>query len=75
MKMQQLMYDGKKLFCPIHPKQPLETATTVSAGGTFSKVCMAATSGHGVCMNSAEWESEETMNAELARLISESREG
>jgi hypothetical protein len=70
-RVQQLLYDGKKLSCPDHPDHPIEKGTTLNDKRTFTKVCMAPTSGKGVCMNSAEWESEEAMNAELDRLASE----
>jgi hypothetical protein len=69
--VQQLVFDGKNLSCPAHPDHPLETGATVSDRGTFSQVCMAATSGNGVCMNSAEWENEDAMHAELKRLALE----
>lgn len=73
--VQQLVYDGRHLSCPAHPGRPLETATTVSERGTFAKICTAPTSGNGVCMNSAEWENEDAMHAELKGLTSESAVG
>jgi hypothetical protein len=73
-RIQDLLYDGTKLFCPDHPNGPLKTGTTLSDTGSFSRVCMAATgvqSADGTqptCMKSAQWKSEDAMNAELESL-------
>jgi hypothetical protein len=64
-QVQDLLYDGKRLSCPDHPDHPVETGKTLSDQGIFTKVCMAPTGSGGTCMKSAEWESEEAMNAEL----------
>lgn len=60
-EIQQLMYDGKKLFCPKHPTREL----IESALGTFSMLCEAGVGGGFSCMNSAEWPSREDMTRDL----------
>ena len=65
-EIQQLIYDGKTLRCPNHPKRPLEEAITESDTGSFSIVCTAPLSGGGNCMRSAQWVSREEMSRDLA---------
>ena len=63
-KIQQLAYDGTRLFCPEHPNQELnETA----ANAPFTKFCGAPVAtvtlpGRTLyCMNSAQWPTREDM--------------
>jgi hypothetical protein len=62
--VQQLVYDGKRLFCPDHPSQQLAEGKTSSERGTFSIFCPARM-GEGNCMNSAEWISRDDMLRDL----------
>ncbi len=64
-KIQQLVFDGRKLFCPDHPTQQLIEARTLSDRGTFSMVCQARVGDAHNCMNSAEWPSREGMLRDL----------
>jgi len=64
-EIQQLMYDGKRLFCPKHPTEQLVEAKTESKRGTFSMLCQASLGGAFKCMNSAEWPSREDMLRDL----------
>ena len=67
-EVQQLFYDGKRLFCPAHPKHELEQATMQTENGLFAMICTAQVEGGGACSNSASWESRKLMEAELAGL-------
>ncbi len=66
-QIQQLEYDGTRLFCPDHPTRELESATTESEQGTFMKVCTAPIPGvaGATCSRSAQWQSEEAMHQDL----------
>jgi hypothetical protein len=66
-QVQQLIYDGKRLFCPKHPDQQLEPADP-QAGGKFFMICTAAIGPAVPCMKTAEWKSEEEMLQELPEL-------
>jgi hypothetical protein len=62
--IQRLGYDGKRLFCPIHPRQQLIEGP--SAKG-YAMICFASVPGTAFgCGNSAEWESREAMESDLA---------
>ena len=69
-EVQQLRYDGKRLFCPDHLNQALEEAQTNSEKGTFSMVCTFPTLGAAgaTCMNSAERPSRQDMQDQLDKL-------
>ncbi len=62
-QIQQLSYDGKRLYCPDHPYQPLLDSS--SETGKFQKFCGATADGGKPCMNSAEWPSREAMKHDL----------
>jgi len=64
-RIQQLVYDGKRLFCLDHPNQQLEEGMTSSERGSFTIFCRAAVPPSGNCMNSAEWPSRKHMIDEL----------
>ena len=66
--VQQLLYDGQKLFCPDHPERPL--AHAVSGDGKYRLMCDAAMPGpaNTACTKSAEWQSRADMEAELGKL-------
>lgn len=66
-QIQQLRYDGKRLFCPNHPDRALEEAQSSAAGGPFSMICTASVPGRpgATCMRSAEWSSRQAMEAAL----------
>jgi hypothetical protein len=64
-KVQQLLYDGKRLICPDHPKQILEPATSANVRGRFVVVCLAPVGPRHSCMNSAEWPSLIEMEHDL----------
>ncbi|MGA2468525.1 MAG: hypothetical protein ABSH06_29810 [Thermodesulfobacteriota bacterium] len=64
-KIQQLIYGGKRLFCPDHPDRKLEEAGTVSEHGGFSMLCTAPVGPGHNCMNSAQWPSREDMLRDL----------
>lgn len=55
-QIQQLSYDGKRLFCPYHPNRNLEEAQTNSEDGPFSLICTPPVPGNpgSTCMKSAE---------------------
>ncbi len=67
--VQQLEYDGTRLFCPVHPTRELEEAITEGEHGTFSMVCTAPVAGAAgcTCMRSAEWHSHEEMMEDLGQ--------
>jgi hypothetical protein len=72
-EVQQLMYDGTRLFCPIHPNWPIaEGESEVPSEGeetTFSMVCTAPVGpAPATCMRSAQWPSKDDMEDELAEL-------
>jgi hypothetical protein len=66
-QIQQLRFDGKRLFCPDHPNRDLEQALTNSENGPFSLVCTAPVSGSAgsTCMKSAEWPNRNAMETTL----------
>jgi hypothetical protein len=66
-QIQQLEYDGTRLFCPDHPTRELEPATTESEQGTFMMVCTAPVPGvaGATCSRSAQWQNEEAMQHQL----------
>ena len=72
VKIQQLVYDGTKLFCPDHPNGQLEETVEPN----FRAVCIVPTPRPNlgelgksqVCMNSAEWATRSEMLRELAAL-------
>ena len=65
--VQQLIFDGKRLFCPKHPERELDKGFSSTAQGParFSVFCTAPLAPAGNCMNSAEWPSHEDMLREL----------
>lgn len=65
-QIQQLHYNGHRLFCPDHPERELEEAKA-SGGLPFSMLCTAPVPGKAgsTCMKSAEWKSKEAMQVEL----------
>jgi hypothetical protein len=64
--IQQLSYDGKKLFCPDHPTEQLEEAK--GKNGSFVVLCTAAVGPEQNCMNSAEWPTKDAMLRELTNV-------
>jgi hypothetical protein len=68
-EIQQLRYDGTRLFCPDHPHRALEESITESEEGAFSMVCTAPVGlAPATCMKSAQWHSKDDMEDELAEL-------
>ncbi len=69
-QIQQLRFDGKRLFCPDHPNWNLEEAQTNSENGPFSMICTASIAGRAgsTCMRSAEWSSRQEMAKALKQL-------
>jgi hypothetical protein len=72
IQIQQLMYDGFRLFCPDHPMAELAEATTNSEDGPFAMICTADVPGVPgspgrflTCPKSAEWPSRQHMNDDL----------
>jgi hypothetical protein len=57
--VQQLVYDGRGLFCPDHPDRDLEDEKTT--GGKFSVICTAPIGNNLSCMNSAAWPDRNAM--------------
>jgi hypothetical protein len=67
-KIQQLVYDGKRLFCPDHPNQNLEEGGgTSSTRGPFAVFCGASVGPGLRCMNLAGWPTREDMLRDLAK--------
>jgi len=66
-RIQQLAYDGTRLFCPDHPTRTLEEASITGKGRPFGVVCTAPIPGEPgrACMNSAEWPSRQATRDEL----------
>jgi hypothetical protein len=71
-QIQQLMYDGKKLFCPDHPDQALGMrqirANQQPAKVGYFCTAIVGKTDNGVlihCMNSAEWRTRDEMDAAL----------
>jgi hypothetical protein len=66
-QIQQLEYDGTRLFCPANPTRELEPATTESEQGAFMMVCTAPVPGvaGATCSRSAQWQDKEAMHQEL----------
>src|SRR5690348_5766919 len=72
--IQQLRYDGKRLFYPEHPDRELEETVTNDKLRPFAMVCMAPVPSPipgeiGACMNSAEWQDREEMIKELRGVL------
>lgn len=80
-EVQDLFYDGKRLFCPVHPDRQL-----VEGGGgvlgKFSKYCSAEVGApehraaciEPACMKNAIWNTREEMDQELGQLRLELQE-
>jgi hypothetical protein len=54
-KIQDLIFNDGRLYCPDHPSQELEEGATVSEHGSFSMVCTAKLGDEHNCMKSAQW--------------------
>lgn len=67
-QIQDLHYDGKKLFCHDHPEQQL-TEVEPDEDGKFSVVCFAPLKSGGIaaCPHSAQWETRADMRRELQK--------
>jgi hypothetical protein len=63
---EQLVYDGKRLYCPRHPTHALEASTMSTERGTFTMICLARIEGGTPYLNSASWPSRKHMEQELA---------
>ena len=70
--IQQLVYDGKRLFCPDHPNQDLATSQIYTKQqpakvGYFCPAVVGKTDNGTLihCMNSAEWRTKDEMDADL----------
>ncbi len=63
--VQELAFDGARLFCPRHPSQMLMPEPQGSI--KVKRVCFAPLEAGGYCWNTAEWHSEEEMRDELGR--------
>ncbi len=66
--VQQLAYDGSKLYCPKHPCNQLRESLTSGEGGPFSMTCIAMMEGGMPCGNSAQWRTREDMERELGEV-------
>jgi hypothetical protein len=62
-EIQQLQFDGRRLFCPDHPKRELEQTSIPR----FGMICTAPITGAAgaTCMKSAEWANEKEMKKDL----------
>lgn len=66
--IQQLAYDGNKLYCPIHPQSQLrEAATSDQPSREFCKTCFAPVEAGMPCYRSACWPSREAMEQDLTQ--------
>ncbi len=61
-QIQQLEHDGKRLYCPLHPKRKLEAGEIRGANGEVEFFSIVCTGGiplfGGACLNSAQWNTE-----------------
>ena len=64
--VQELAFDGARLFCPDHPEHPLAKASPSEA--QVRLVCLAPKAGARPCMRSAEWPSKNAMRQDLIKL-------
>ena len=70
-QIQQLVFDGKRVFCPRHPHNVLKEAWMSGMDGPFSLICMAAIEWGMPCNNSAEWPTRVDMLRELGPAAAE----
>ncbi len=57
--VQELAFDGARLFCPQHPGQRLMPGPGSSS--KVQRICFASLDEGGYCWNTAEWLSEKEM--------------
>ena len=70
--IQQLVYDGKRLFCPDHPNEALATSQIYAKQqparfGYFCPALVGKTDNGTLihCMNTAEWRTKDDMDADF----------